>query len=55
MRPFVRGKTGSMGRSTSGAFATEGGRRTVVYSLLPASKERELMRKHVAALVGAAL
>ncbi|MFF4385995.1 serine hydrolase domain-containing protein [Streptomyces sp. NPDC001552] len=51
----VWGKTGSMGRSTSGAFATVGGRRTVVYSLLPASKERELMRKHVAALVGAAL
>ncbi|MET9687813.1 serine hydrolase domain-containing protein [Streptomyces sp. NPDC006514] len=51
----VWGETGSMGRSTSGVFATEGGRRTVVYSLLPASKDRELMRKHVTALVGAAL
>ncbi|WKD32993.1 serine hydrolase domain-containing protein [Streptomyces xanthophaeus] len=51
----VWGKTGSMGRSTSGVFATEGGRRTVVYSLLPASSDRELMRRHVAALVGAAL
>ncbi|MFD7914088.1 serine hydrolase domain-containing protein [Streptomyces sp. NPDC059752] len=51
----VWGKTGSMGRSTSGVFATEGGRRTVIYSLLPASKERELMRTHVTALVGAAL
>ncbi|WP_051781680.1 MULTISPECIES: serine hydrolase domain-containing protein [unclassified Streptomyces] len=51
----VWGKTGSMGRSTSGVFATEGGRRTVVYSLLPASRERELTRRHLTALVGAAL
>ncbi|MFF3086327.1 serine hydrolase domain-containing protein [Streptomyces nojiriensis] len=51
----VWGKTGSMGRSTSGVFATDGGRRTVVYSLLPASRDRELMRGHVAALVAAAL
>ncbi|MFE5811447.1 serine hydrolase domain-containing protein [Streptomyces sp. NPDC056491] len=51
----VWGKTGSMGPSTSGVFATEAGRRTVVYSLLPASRDRELMRKHLTALVGAAL
>ncbi|WP_258310146.1 hypothetical protein [Streptomyces sp. CG 926] len=44
-----------MGRSTSGVFATEGGRRTVVYSLLPASRDRELTRLHLTALVGAAL
>ncbi|MER6253113.1 hypothetical protein ABT224_17310 [Streptomyces sp. NPDC001584] len=49
------GRTGSMGRSTSGVFATEGGRRTVVHSLLPASRDGELMRGHIAALVGAAL
>ncbi|MFG2991499.1 serine hydrolase domain-containing protein [Streptomyces sp. NPDC048257] len=51
----VWGKTGSMGPSTNGVFATEGGRRTVVYSLLPASRDRELMRKHLTTLVGAAL
>ncbi|WP_328789074.1 hypothetical protein [Streptomyces sp. NBC_00273] len=51
----VWGNTGSMGRSASGVFGTGGGRRAVVGSLLPASKEGELMRKHVTALVGAAL
>ncbi|MFD0124412.1 serine hydrolase domain-containing protein [Streptomyces virginiae] len=51
----VWGKTGSMGRSTSGVFATEGGRRTLVHSLLPAGVDRDLMRGRVVALVGAAL
>ncbi len=51
----VWGKTGSMGRSTSGVFATAGGRRAVGYSLLSASRHRELMRGHVTALVGAPL
>ncbi|MCX5304169.1 beta-lactamase family protein [Streptomyces sp. NBC_00160] len=51
----VWGKTGSMGRSTNGVFATEGGRRTVVYSLLPASRDRDLLREHISELVGAAL
>ncbi|MCX4805274.1 hypothetical protein ACFWWM_09260 [Streptomyces sp. NPDC058682] len=57
MKPgtVVRGRTGSMGRSTSRVFATGGGRHTVVHSLLPVGEDRELMRKHVTALVGAAL
>lgn len=51
----VWGKTGSMGRSTSGVFATEGGRRTLVHSLLPVSTDRAAVRERVAALVDAAL
>ncbi|MFB8393793.1 serine hydrolase domain-containing protein [Streptomyces yangpuensis] len=51
----VWGKTGSMGASTSGVFATEGGRRTVVHSLLPAVKDRELMRTHIEQLLAASL
>ncbi|MFB6561279.1 hypothetical protein ACFCYH_20780 [Streptomyces sp. NPDC056400] len=57
MKPgaVVRGRTGSMGRSTSGVFAAGGGRRTVVHSLLPAGEDRELVRGHITAPVGAAL
>ncbi|MFE1897445.1 serine hydrolase domain-containing protein [Streptomyces yangpuensis] len=51
----VWGKTGSMGASTSGVFATEGGRRTVVYSLLPAVKDQDVMRAHIEKLLAASL
>ncbi|MFG2986017.1 serine hydrolase domain-containing protein [Streptomyces sp. NPDC048258] len=51
----VWGKTGSMGLSTSGVFATERGTRTVVYSLVPATKDRTEMRVHLGRLIGAAL
>ncbi|MFE1412539.1 serine hydrolase domain-containing protein [Streptomyces sp. NPDC058746] len=51
----VWGKTGSMGRTTSGVFATEHGARTVVYSLVPATGNPDLLREHIGKLVGAAL
>ncbi|WP_405921769.1 serine hydrolase [Streptomyces sp. NBC_00122] len=51
----VWGKTGSMGPSTSGVFATERGGRTVVYSLVPAPNDRAQMRVHLGRLITAAL
>ncbi|MFD7260901.1 serine hydrolase domain-containing protein [Streptomyces sp. NPDC059874] len=51
----VWGKTGSMGRSTSGVFATDQAARTVVYSLVPATRDKDLMRAHIGALVAAGL
>ncbi|WP_329380363.1 beta-lactamase family protein [Streptomyces sp. NBC_01351] len=51
----VWGKTGSMGRSTSGVFATEHGARTVVYSLVPTTRDHDLLRTHIGNLVAAGL
>ncbi|MFC9586123.1 hypothetical protein ACFVJ8_25325 [Streptomyces yangpuensis] len=51
----VWGKTGSMGASARGVSATEGGRRTVVHSLLPASRDGELLRRHIERLLAASL
>ncbi|MFE9633789.1 serine hydrolase domain-containing protein [Streptomyces sp. NPDC006463] len=51
----VWGKTGSMGPSTSGVFATDRGARTVVYSLVPVTKDRTQMRVHLGRLITAAL
>ncbi|MEV7522939.1 serine hydrolase domain-containing protein [Streptomyces sp. NPDC091371] len=51
----VWGKTGSMGRSTNGMFATEHGARTVVYSLVPTTRNYTWLRGHITELVTAGL
>ncbi|MFJ8013009.1 serine hydrolase domain-containing protein [Streptomyces sp. NPDC096339] len=51
----VWGKTGSMGRSVSGVFGTEHAARTVVYSLVPVTDDRDALRERIGKLVDAAL